>query len=382
MISIPARIPIHIHPFFWLLTFFIGWINAGTGVGMLIWVPVIFISILIHEYGHALTALAFGQEAEISLIALGGLTSRKGENISKWQDFVVILNGPLAGFALCLLAFKIEPLINAEKHPLVAYAFNVCFYVNLFWNILNLLPILPLDGGQLMRVIFEGLFGIKGLKFSLLLSVGLGTIAGLILFLSQAIFAGAIFLMLAFESYRAWADLRHVTPQDSDHRLQDILKEAQNDLHEGRENEALSKFLFLRDQSTKGMIFVTATENIARLLAKQGHLQQAYDWLLPIEKQLIPDYKKFLQQLAFKLQNWEKALSIGTAIFRDHPDPEVAVINALICGITGKTKPAVGWLRSAIECGLSNPLEIARKREFDAIRDTKEFQQWFEIINK
>ncbi|MCE2982169.1 MAG: M50 family metallopeptidase, partial [Parachlamydia sp.] len=97
MIYIPGKIPIRIFPFFWLLIVMIGWLNTQSIPETAIWAAVIFISVLIHEFGHALTAVAFGQEAEISLVGLGGLTKREGPTLAKWKDFIIVLNGPLAG---------------------------------------------------------------------------------------------------------------------------------------------------------------------------------------------------------------------------------------------------------------------------------------------
>src|SRR5262249_30239367 len=100
MITIPGKIPIRIHPLFWLLAILIGWISSNTPIGTALWVLVILISVIVHEYGHALTAIAFGQRARIDLIVTGGLTQRSGPVLKLWKEFFVILNGPLAGLAL------------------------------------------------------------------------------------------------------------------------------------------------------------------------------------------------------------------------------------------------------------------------------------------
>ncbi len=105
MISIPVRIPINIHAFFWVLILMIGWLNSGSIPGTAIWAAVILVSVLIHEYGHAITAVAFGQIAEINLVGLGGITRRSGGgDLPRWRDFLIVLNGPLAGFALFFLS--------------------------------------------------------------------------------------------------------------------------------------------------------------------------------------------------------------------------------------------------------------------------------------
>ena len=65
MIRIPGRIPITIHGAFWILAALIGFLNSHSIVGTLIWMAIILISVLFHELGHALTALAFKQNMHI-----------------------------------------------------------------------------------------------------------------------------------------------------------------------------------------------------------------------------------------------------------------------------------------------------------------------------
>lgn len=102
MIVIPGRIPIAIHPLFWIFAAFIGWFYTQTFIGVLIWVGIIFFSVLIHEFGHALTAVVFKQKTQIQLVALGGLTSYEGPKLRFWQQFLIAFNGPLFGFFLFL----------------------------------------------------------------------------------------------------------------------------------------------------------------------------------------------------------------------------------------------------------------------------------------
>src|SRR6187399_803252 len=103
MITIPGKIPVHIYPIFWLLALLIGWLYSFTILGAVILGFVVFISVLVHEYGHALSALAFGQQSFIELVGLGGVTQRQGKRLSLGKEFIIILNGPLAGLALAIL---------------------------------------------------------------------------------------------------------------------------------------------------------------------------------------------------------------------------------------------------------------------------------------
>ncbi|WP_042281215.1 site-2 protease family protein [Candidatus Protochlamydia sp. R18] len=376
MISISSFIPIRVFPFFWFLIAMIGWLNSQSLIGTAIWSLVILISILIHEYGHALTALAFGQKAEIDLVGLGGVTRRTGKDLTKWQEFLVVLNGPLAGFVLFFLVYWVYSHWNTLSSPLIKYAFEVAIHVNIFWTLLNLLPVLPLDGGHLLRIILESLLGIKGLKLAFFLSVVLAAFLCLYFFSIQQFFVGALFLMMGFESYRSWIDVRKITAGDADTKLQKKMAEAIEKLRMGNQEEAFSKFVSLREQASQGVIYVTATQYMAHILADQGQYKQAYEWLISIKSKLSLPYLKMLQQLAYRLQEWEMAVKIGNQIFQQDQASDIALINALSYAIMGEAKPAIGWLRSAEQVGLSNLPTIIQKREFDAIRDLPEFKAW------
>jgi stage IV sporulation protein FB len=376
MIAIPGRIPIYIFPFFWFLIIMIGWLNSETLIGTAIWSVVILLSVLIHEYGHALTALAFGQEAEINLVGLGGLTKRQGPHLPRWKEFLIVLNGPLAGFALFFLAYFLLPVLGGSKHPVVVYALHVALNVNLFWTLLNLLPVLPLDGGHLLRILLEGAFGVRGIKMAFLASLLLATLVGLYFFLIQQLLIGALFLMMAFESYRGWIEVRGMSFQDTDQQLQRLVQEGVEALQYGQSEIALEKFTFVRQQAPKGLLYVTTTQYAARILAEQGRYKQAYDWLVPLQNRLSPEYLHLLQQLAYRVQEWEQAVKIGQQAYQKDPLLDTALINALSYAVMGQAIPAVGWLRCAVQLGLPNVQTVIEKREFDAIRQSDAFQAW------
>jgi Zn-dependent protease len=381
MISIPGRIPIHIFPFFWFLILMIGWLNSLTLIGTAIWSVVILISVLIHEYGHALTALMFGQRVEISLVGFGGLTKREGPKLARWKEFLIVLNGPLAGLLTFMVAYFFLSHVG-EKKAVLLYALEVAVNVNLFWTLLNLLPVIPLDGGHLLRILLEAAFGLRGLKLAFFISIVLAGVMGLYFFLIQQIFMGALFFLLAFESYRAWADVKSMTPQDTDQELQNVVKEGIEELKAGRSQDALAKFSYVRQQAPKGMLYVTATQYAARILAEQGNLKQAYQWLYPVKNRVPIDYLHLLQQLAYRLQEWEDAVKIGEQIYQQEPTIDTALINALSYAIMGKAVPAVGWLRSAVQLGLPDVQKVIERREFDAIRNSDPFQKWLKSLGK
>lgn len=377
MISFSGRIPIRIYPVFWVLVLMISWLNSQTLQGIAIWSVVIFFSVLVHEYGHALTAIAFGQKAEINFVGLGGVTKRTGPSLSGPKEFLIVLNGPIFGFIFSYLAYC---LIIYADHPIWVYALRITFNVNLFWTILNLLPVLPLDGGHLMRLILEGCFGFRGKKFAFFLSLLFSLLFAMFFLFQDQMIVAALFIMMAFESYRAWADLKSMTEKDEDEKLQIYVREGTKALEAGQLDEALSKFNYVRQQAPKGLLYVTATQLMARILTQQAEYKKAYDLLIPLHNRLSIDYLELYQQLAYRLEDWEESLRAGESAYQIRPSMEVALVNALISGIMNRPSAAVGWLRSSFELGLPNVKETIQKREFDPVRNSEAFQSLLKTL--
>jgi len=374
MLLFSGKIPVRVNPFFWLLAALIGWINTGSVVGTVVWIFIILFSVLIHEFGHALTAVAFGQNAQIELTGFGGLTQRGGTKLKLWQEFLIVLNGPVAGLILFAVAFQIHRMISDKPMNLVIYAVQITAAVNLFWTIINLIPVQPLDGGRLLSIILEAAFGFRGVKISLLASIIVAGVIGLLFFSLGLLLPGALFLMLGFESYRSWKSTLTMTDQDRDTSLQDLLEEAEAGYRQGNP-EALEKLYAIREKAQAGMIYVTATEYLADILSKQGHPQKAYELLTPLRKKLSPEFLRLLHYLAYETKQWQEAITLGNSSYQALPHYDTALINALCHAVMGEVQPAVGWLKCAIREGLPNLQEALQKREFDIIRDDPSFQE-------
>lgn len=374
MISIPGRIPITIYPLFWILIFLLGWLNSGTLPGTLIWAAVILFSVLIHEMGHALTAMSFGQKAAIEFVAFGGLTKRTGPTLSTLKEFIIVLNGPLAGFCLLIIAYSLQPYFRDDRFATISYMLSIAVLVNLFWTILNLMPVLPLDGGHLLRILLQGSFGLKGVKAAYITSITIASLLGIFFFINQSLFTGAIFMMLAFESYRALVEMKGVSEQDNNPDLLNILKFSHDDWRNGHFDEAINKLKFLQNRTKEGVLFVQGTFLLSRILADQGKIKEAYEELIPLSDQLNKNELQLLQQWAYSLQKWEQTLEVGNRAYELAPAGHVALTNALACANLGLTKETMGWLKCAKQFDLPNFTTTLTRREFDVIRNSPEFQ--------
>lgn len=375
MIEIPGKIPIRIQPFFWLLIALIGWLNSESVLGTLIWAGVITVSIIIHEFGHALSAVFFGQTAEIELVGFGGVTKRSGPTLKLWQEFIIVLNGPLAGFLLFLLAYQVNQWYGGSHSLTVGhYIIEITMYINLVWTALNLLPVLPLDGSHLVRIIFESLFGVRGIRWAALLSLGVAAVMAVVSFMWHLLIAGAFFLIMGFESYRAWSSLRGMIDEDTRSPLLDYLMKGEQFFNQKRFDEALPIFLSIREQVKKGKVFTMATQYAGHIYADQGHLDESYQFLSSIKKELPLNYLYLLLQVTFRLGKYEESISLGEQSFKENPTPEIALINALSYGALGQAHRSIGWLKGAVQSGLENLPTVLRRKEFDPIRLNPEFQ--------
>ena len=151
------RIPIRIHLWFWLMALWLWTLNSEEGwAGLVIWVLVVFQGILMHELGHALVGRAFGRQPRIELIALGGLTWwEQREPMSPGRSLVVSAAGPAVGIFIGSLALVLMDVLRVPDPSLARYAFHSLIFVNLGWGFLNLMPVLPLDGGNIVASLME-----------------------------------------------------------------------------------------------------------------------------------------------------------------------------------------------------------------------------------
>jgi stage IV sporulation protein FB len=375
MITIPGKIPIRIHPFFWLLIALIGWISSNTIQGTALWAVVIFFSVLFHEYGHALTAMAFGQRANIDLIATGGLTSRSGPTLKLWQEFLVILNGPLMGFFLYAVALALRRVIDAEQMPVTDLLLQMALFVNLFWTLVNLLPIQPLDGGRLLTVLLEMAMGLRGVKIALFLSMVFAALLAAFFFYANNLLAGSILFLFMFESYRSWRSTLVLTEQDQDSSLQDLLKEAEEAYRTGQLPPAYEKFRAVRERAGTGALYTTASLYMADLLALQGRETEALALLQPLDSKLSADGRMLLLRLLYKTGRYAEAIDLGNRLYHERAGFDVALINAYSQAHQGDARAAVGWLQCAVREGLPDLKSYLLRPEFDPIRRDPAFQE-------
>jgi stage IV sporulation protein FB len=169
--------PVRVHPLFWLIALILGYDSTiQLGVGFVVaWVACVFVSVLLHEFGHVWMGRLFGSHGYIVLYSFGGLAIGSNQSPRRWQRILVLLAGPGIQLVLwAILHFSAPRLllsISDASQRSVAIVLFMLLEINLFWPILNLLPIWPLDGGQVTREVFQAIMPARGTAFSLGISM-------------------------------------------------------------------------------------------------------------------------------------------------------------------------------------------------------------------
>lgn len=145
-------IPVRVRGSFLAVAALLGFTGLGNMQRTAAWIAIVFFSILIHELGHAFTARSFGSEVAIELNALGGLTrwSADAEAITPGRRAAIAASGSAVGVVFGGLVWIVAEQL-APFPAFTAFVLESLIYVNVFWGLLNWLPIRPLDGGHLVE---------------------------------------------------------------------------------------------------------------------------------------------------------------------------------------------------------------------------------------
>lgn len=193
--------PVAVHWVFWLITALLGGAAEASSPAalkfLLIWVAAVFVSILWHELGHALVMRHFGErQPQILLYGGGGVAMGRGFRTRK-EQVLISLAGPVAGLALGVVVWLLAGMIPRGS-AYVAAALRDLIYINIFWSLVNLLPIVPLDGGRISEAVLAGK-GPLALRISLVCAVAVA-VFGFTQW--RSIFVTLMFVVMAMDNWR------------------------------------------------------------------------------------------------------------------------------------------------------------------------------------
>jgi Zn-dependent protease len=239
-----GSIPVRVQGWFILMALLLG-ANQRDPVLLGMWVAVVVVSVVVHELGHALIGKAFGLTPRIVLHGMGGATSfdppKPGEasrgELSTGKSIVISLAGPFAGFLLGGLVLLVKIAGFRPTHPLALYALSLVLTVNIGWGIFNLLPMLPLDGGNVMKAILNAISKKNGERIARVISIVIAAGIALYAVTGQQWWILYLGVLFAFRNVQA---LRQSGQMEVDQGLADAIKQGYDALDRSQPREAIA----------------------------------------------------------------------------------------------------------------------------------------------
>lgn len=187
-------IPVQVELIFFLTVWLVGPRGADGPARGLVWVALAFAGVLAHELGHALTARAFGLAPRIALHAMGGVTYwSPRQPLGAWKHVAVSVAGPGVGVALGLAAWVAKEAAGLTRDQGLARVILEDFiWINLGWGLFNLVPMMPLDGGNILAAGLGGLLGARGRLTARWVSIVVALAAGALALAGGAYFLAAL----------------------------------------------------------------------------------------------------------------------------------------------------------------------------------------------
>ncbi|MCL4244824.1 MAG: site-2 protease family protein, partial [Candidatus Dadabacteria bacterium] len=158
-------IPVYIHATFLLIIAWVVLIHWTGGetlasiIGGVIFVLALFLCVVLHEYGHALTAKRYGiKTRDITLLPIGGVARLERMPDDPMQELKVALAGPAVNVAIAALLYA-WLVLTRGLGPLGDLTLTQGSFaerlmlVNIFLVVFNLIPAFPMDGGRVLRAL-------------------------------------------------------------------------------------------------------------------------------------------------------------------------------------------------------------------------------------
>jgi Zn-dependent protease len=388
------------------------------------WLLIVFVSVLWHELGHAFASRNLGLGARIELGAMGGMTYRESGTADPWwRDALISVAGPANGLLLGAAVFGVSHLVprSAVTDELVRRA----LWANVGWSVINLLPILPYDGGNICWSIVRAITPSRAETVAQGVTIGVGTIAFAVAVQHRMIWAGYLAGSAAARAGgallrirdkrrldRAWETLLAGDAPFAHASAADVLKRSRDDLnhataieicawaelHEGRLVAARQSLdglprsyhptalLEATLATLEGQDATAALQALDADLVEGSWLRLSRAWIEGGHLELVDRLagetsakgvaRRTLHQidaLLFSRGHFTAAKAIAERAFAAHGDPEDAYNAACSLGRLGRPEEALSWLERAIDAGYRDAEHLAADEDLVSVRALPRF---------
>lgn len=431
-------IPVRIRVWFMFMAFALGVLHPDVGTSgarLVAWMLVLATAVLAHELGHAVAGKAYGWTPRIELGFIGGATFfERRTQVSRGKRILLVALGPLVGAFLGIVAFATLRLAPPPPDSVAAFTLRQIEMVNLVWGLMNLVPILPLDGGHLVAEVASIFSPAKGRTFAAWLSIALCLAVGSFAAMGKAwtvvLIAGLFawrnhrFLEVERRGYDAATgirarDLAYVALTRSDApAVVEFAQRARDEATKPEESDEATYLLawghFLGgDARAARAALDTMTGARDRDFALEGSIAhdlgeldqslELFERALPratpfVEQRMIHaivETKRFdeavalfgddlgagfsprgiasVQRAAYDAGADLASIGIGERLFSRTADASVAFLVACACSRAGRIEDGFGWLERAREQGFPKPDALDSEPALAALREQPEW---------
>jgi Zn-dependent protease len=278
--------PVTIHLSFVLVVLVLGY-SAESGIpGAVVWLGVVTVSVIAHELGHAAVAAPAGGHPAIDLYGMAGLTRWDASRAGRGRQIAVSLAGPGAGLAFGVLVILARTAIDPTPGTLLQEALDGAVFANVAWGVLNLLPMLPLDGGHVVRALLPGDDVARARRAAWVSLVVAAAVAVAAMSYGAPIAAALVVFFAAgnVQTLQALHRAKHGPPPD---RVAEAFAEAERAIVEGYPEAALQ--LLPPVDRVPYHHLVTATHLRAMALLRAGRARDAQDTMLGLPPHITVD---------------------------------------------------------------------------------------------
>ncbi|RMG56885.1 MAG: hypothetical protein D6722_25715 [Bacteroidetes bacterium] len=320
-------IPISIKPTFLILgLLFYGWTShVGVAAELVTWA---FIAILLHELGHAWAFRRYGISPAIELYMLGGLTfptrDSRRPTLTHGQQVFISFAGPLMSLLLGVVLLLLSAMLGGLPSFFMPWEQAAVYplFFSIGWGVLNLLPILPLDGGHILR----HLLAFNPRWNAPLIAAWVGMILGAALLaytlLNEQWWNSMLVAMLLSTNYQ---QMRMASGKEVMSSTLDPTDRIREHLMKGKNEDALKEALNLLKQTSNRDLQGWAMQIIGNIYLQQNNLEAARGFA-----ETYPGYHQHIPELKLALllqddQN-EEAMAYAQRAYALNPRPGVAQI--------------------------------------------------------
>lgn len=428
-----GSVPVVIRPSVVVMLALIGLLVDSTPSRVMVWTVIGVGSILVHEMGHAVVALVLGGRPSVQLMGLGGATDpglsyRPG----RMRSALLSLAGPGAGLAIGALLWVVaDPDVGAlsSEDDTGSFALATALWMNIGWSVLNLVPVLPLDGG---RLLVEALPGdpVTRSRRAYLGSAAVGMAVALGLLALGEPFAGILFGFLASQSFTMW---RVLSRRHQHERTVEDLQELRRRLGAG-DRRAESELRSLLDDPAAATAArtilidhlarsdrVAEADELSRVLTgatptatflvevMRSHGVEGVESLIeafrrapsePAVEHLVlgmtaagrddelvqvvettaastanPGLVHTAQLAAHRAEAFAPAAALGAALYRLEPRANGLAAFNVACSLVrgGQPEAAMPWLAAAVQRGLPDPSMLDDDPDLEPLRGRRDF---------